>query len=147
MTKEPIQVYLADDDEDDCQIFQEALGEVGKRVDLTISRDGEELMRTFKEKIPPAPQVLFLDINMPLKSGIECLKEMKQNEKLKDIPVVILSTSADATSIEKTFRGGANYYARKPGTFLLLIKLIEKVMEIDWANEPAPRLDKFYLNP
>ncbi len=147
MTKSPIRVYLADDDEDDCMLFQEALGEVNSKIDLTVSRDGEELMKTFEEKVPPPPQVLFLDLNMPRKSGLECLKEMKQNEKLKNIPVVVFSTSADAEYIEKTFHGGANYYARKPGTFILLKKLIERVMSIDWANESSPKFEKFLLHP
>lgn len=147
MPKESIRIYLADDDEDDCMLFQEALEEVNEKIDLTVSRDGEELMKTFDKKVPPPPQVLFLDLNMPRKSGFECLKEMKQNEKLKDIPVVVFSTSADLEYIEKTFQGGANYYARKPGTFVLLKKLIEKVISIDWANESPPQFDKFLLHP
>jgi CheY-like chemotaxis protein len=148
MSTEPIRVYLADDDEDDCSLFQEALTEVNDKIDLVISRDGEELMETLDEKVPPPPLVLFLDLNMPRKSGLECLKEMKQNDKFKNIPVVIFSTSADADYVEKTFGHGANYYARKPGTFIILKKLIEKVMSIDWANEQRPQLfDKFFLHP
>src|SRR6187431_3519703 len=147
MSNEPIRVYLADDDEDDCSFFQEALAEVNGEIDLFISRDGEELMKAFEETVPPPPQVLFLDLNMPRKSGMECLKEMKQNEKLKNIPIVIFSTSADADYIEKTFHYGANYYARKPGTFTVLKKLIEKVMSINWDMEPrAQSSDKFFIH-
>ena len=148
MSIEPIRVYLADDDEDDCILFQEALAEVNDKIDLVISRDGEELMETLEENVPPPPLVLFLDLNMPRKSGLECLKEMKQNEKFKNIPIVIFSTSADSGYIEKTFDHGANYYARKPGTFIFLKKLIEKVTSIDWANEPRPQVfEKFFLHP
>src|SRR6187551_3744695 len=98
----PIRVYLADDDEDDCILFQEALAEVNDKIDLVISRDGEELMGTLEENVSQPPSVLFLDLNMPRKSGLECLKEMRQNEKFRNIPVVIFSTSADADYIEKT---------------------------------------------
>src|SRR6188768_4068261 len=111
MTKDLKRIYLADDDDDDCMLFQDALNEMNFKIELTVSKDGEELMKTFEESVPPPPHVLFLDLNMPRKSGFECLREMKQNVKLKDIPVVIFSTSGDQGNIQRTFHEGANYYA------------------------------------
>ncbi len=145
MTKEYMRIFLADDDEDDCMLFQEALNDIGRKVELTVSRDGEELMHTFDEKVPPPPNVLFLDLNMPRKSGFECLKEMRQSEKLKNIPVVVFSTSADKDHIKKTFHDGANHYARKPGNFVDLKKLIEHVLAINWTEVSPPQFENFLL--
>jgi CheY-like chemotaxis protein len=145
MTKDFIRVFLADDDEDDCMLFQEALNDMDRKVELTVSRDGEELMNTFDEKVPPPPNVLFLDLNMPRKSGFECLKEMRKSDKLKDIPVVVFSTSADNDHIKKTFHDGANYYARKPGNFVELKKLIEQVLAINWADGSSRQFENFLL--
>jgi len=140
-------IFLADDDEDDCVLFQEALEELDRNTELIVSKDGEQLMKNFDEKVPPPPHVLFLDLNMPRKNGFECLKEMKRNEKLKDIPVVVFSTSGDKSSMETTFHDGAHYYIRKPGSFELLKKIIEKVLAQNW-NEYSPRqFDTFMLNP
>src|SRR5690349_18876286 len=144
MTKEFRRIYLADDDDDDCMLFQDALTEINYAFELTVSKDGEELMKTFEDNVPPPPHVLFLDLNMPRKSGFECLKEMKQNVKLKNIPVVIFSTSGDQEYIERTFHEGANYYVRKPGRFETLKHLIEKVLSINWADTAVNRqLEKF----
>lgn len=148
MTKELRRIFLADDDEDDCMLFQDALNEMNFKIELTVSMDGEELMKTFEDKVPPPPHVLFLDLNMPRKSGFECLREMKQSAKLKNIPVVIFSTSGDQGNIQRTFHEGASYYVRKPGTFEMLKQLIEKVLSIDWTDDNIPRqLEKFVLQP
>ena len=145
MKNEKIRVFLADDDEDDCLLFQDALQDVDKNIELIVSRDGVELMKVLKEKVPPPPRVLFLDLNMPRKNGFECLKEMKSNAKFKDIPIVVFSTSGDSEHIKKTFEEGANHYARKPGNFVLLRKLIEYILSIDWLEDSPKHFDKFLL--
>jgi CheY-like chemotaxis protein len=137
-------IFLADDDEDDCILFQDALNEIGRKNELVISKDGVELMNTLNEKVPPPPQVLFLDLNMPRKSGFECLKEIKEEEKFKDIPVVVFSTSRDKSYMDKTFQDGANFYALKPASFEELKKLIEEVLSIDFINSPRT-LDTYLI--
>lgn len=128
-------IFLADDDEDDCILFEDALKEVSVEVDLTVINDGEELMRTLNNQVPPHPQIIFLDLNMPRKNGFECLQEIKQSDKLKDIPIVILSTSNQQESINKAYLEGANHYICKPGTFLMLKKTIHKVLSINWLKD------------
>ena len=66
-------VYLADDDADDRLLFEEALLEVSGNVMLTIAKNGEQLMGILNTKTPPPPHLIFLDLNMPLKNGFECL--------------------------------------------------------------------------
>ena len=74
------------------------------------------------------PHLLFLDLNMPLKNGLECLKEIKSDEKLKDIFISIYSTSGNEKDIEETFLNGANVYLTKPDDFNMLKKVLEKAV-------------------
>ena len=78
------------------------------------------------------PQVLFLDLNMPRKSGMECLSEIKRDNKFKDIAIAIYSTSASEEDIENTFVQGANIYIKKPSDFKTLKKVLSQVVTINW---------------
>ncbi len=103
-------------------------------------------MTTLNDTVPPPPYAIFLDLNMPRKNGFECLSEIRKTPKLKDIMVVIFSTSADKNAIETTYALGANYYIRKPRSFKLLKKAIETVLlfSSDQQHE-QPSKDKYFL--
>jgi CheY-like chemotaxis protein len=140
-------IYLADDDSDDCLLFEDALREVSANVQLTTARDGMELMDILQETVPPAPDVIFLDLNMPRKSGYECLEEIKATQKFKGIPVVIFSTSSQEDAIDKVYHDGANLYIRKPGSFPKLKLAIEQILAIDWTKiQSQPAREKFFLS-
>ncbi|HEY0047222.1 MAG TPA: response regulator, partial [Flavobacterium sp.] len=81
-------IILADDDADDRVIFSEALSEVRANQQLTVFSDGVELMN-YLQQAAELPQLLFLDLNMPKKSGFECLREIRTNERYKDISIAI----------------------------------------------------------
>lgn len=140
-------IFLADDDEDDCMLFEDALKEISLGVDLTVIKDGEALMRALNREVTPAPHVIFLDLNMPRKNGFECLHEIKQSIKLKDIPVVIFSTSTQEDSINKAYQEGADHYICKPGTFHLLKKTIRRVLSINWQKHTQTSFKDFVLQP
>lgn len=128
-------ILLADDDEDDCLLFEDALKEIcPENRNLRTAGDGQQLMQLLQDKDPVSPNVIFLDLNMPLKNGLECLEEIKQHEKWKAIPVVIFSTSRQTETITSVYKKGANLYIRKPGSFHQLKWVIEKVLSIDWGN-------------
>ena len=139
-------IFLADDDDDDCNIFEDVLNELAAETKLTIANDGVELLNTLNETVPPPPYVIFLDLNMPRKNGFESLREIRQVNKLKDIPVVILSTSSSIEVIDKTFNLGANYYICKPNSYKLLLSVIKKVLSLDskQLNE-KPTREEFVL--
>lgn len=120
------QLLLADDDIDDCLFFQEALDDLSLTTNLTTVNDGVQLMDFLNTQINKLPYALFLDLNMPRKSGFECLAEIKQNKILKELPVVIISTSMDTEVVDTLYQKGANYYIRKPGDFNVLKKVIEE---------------------
>lgn len=141
-------IFLADDDADDRFFFAEALKDINEHTELTTAKDGAELMATLNEVVtaPPPPHVIFLDLNMPLKNGIECLREIRETTKLKDIPVVIFSTSSNQGEVDTTFSLGANCYVRKPSSHLNLVATIENVLALDFSSQihQLPR-DKFVL--
>lgn len=124
-------IFLADDDIDDCTVFEDALNELNDNVRLTVSNDGVELLDTLHETVPPPPYVIFLDINMPRKDGFESLKEIRGTEKMRGIPVVMLSTSNSQSIIDNAFMLGANYYICKPASYPILKKMIGKVLAFD----------------
>jgi len=128
-------IYLADDDEDDRLFFQDALLEVCQESNLTMAINGVELMNMLHRPPTPMPDVIFLDLNMPAKNGFECLEEIKNNEKLKNLPVIIFSTTAQEEAVNRVYKSGANFYIRKPDNFNQLKKALRKVLSIDWLKE------------
>ncbi len=140
-------IFLAEDDADDRMLFEDALKEINIPSQLTLSNNGLELMSNLETLTAhPPPDVIFLDLNMPLKNGFECLKEIRDTPKLKDIPIVIFSTTANQNAVEATYSLGANRYLRKPNSHQLLMKTIETVLKLDlWEQNQQPQRDKFLL--
>jgi len=131
-TKEPIKVILADDDKDDQQLFEEALNHTDVPTQLTTADNGQELMDNLHDTTIPNPDIIFLDINMPVKNGKECLKEIKADEELKDIPTVIYSTSDNEKDINETYSEGANLYVPKPTSFSKIILILKHIFTFRW---------------
>ncbi len=141
-----LNILLADDDADDCNFFKEALEELQLSVNLTTVHGGDELMKLLTNETNELPHVLFLDINMPRKNGFECLSEIKQNEKLKDLPVVIFSTSSSQDNINRVFKIGAHIYIRKPGDFSQLMQVIHHALPIASEKIFSKNQLKYILN-
>jgi CheY-like chemotaxis protein len=142
-----INVLLADDDEDDRLFFKEAFGEIKIKTLVKTVNDGVELMHYLNRNGNKLPHILFLDLNMPRKNGLDCLMEIKRNKSLKDIPVAIYSTSASEEDIEDTFVKGANVYIKKPSDFGTLKKILEEVITINWQYHTSGlNREAFLLN-
>jgi CheY-like chemotaxis protein len=140
-------IFIADDDNDDLILFEDALREICKDSLLTTAKDGQQLMKILDETVPPPPDVIFLDLNMPRKNGFECLDEIKLSEKLKNIPIVIFSTSDQPEAINKVYEQGASYFLTKPSSFPLLKQAIQKVLSINWQeNQAQPSKEKFIIH-
>lgn len=142
-------IFLADDDEDDCILFQDALLELNPDSELVIAKDGVEIIETLVEKTPPPPDFLFLDINMPRKNGLDCLKEIRNSEsdKMNQIPIVMFSTSIAQAHIDRAYLEGATYYMKKPSTFEELSKAIKKVISMSVSADQITPKAKFLLLP
>lgn len=137
-------IILADDDEDDCLFFQDAMQEVAPCVKVKTVQSGEKLINMLTRAKAILPDIIFLDLNMPRKSGHECLEDIKNNPSLREIPVVIYSTSSDKKDIDETFKKGANLFISKPNTFSEIKNMAKKVLQINWKNYfPKPAKENF----
>ncbi len=105
-------ILLADDDQDDRFFFARAFEKVPIPTKLTTVENGEKLMYYLSGN-SILPDALFLDLNMPRKNGLECLSEIKNNEILKHLPVIIYSTSLNENVADLLYKNGAHYYMRK----------------------------------
>lgn len=132
MEKEYIHIILADDDEDDRMFFTDAFDELKINTKVQTYNNGVELMNYLKKEDCILPNILFLDLNMPKKNGIECLHEIKAEKRFDDIAIAIYSTSSSEEHIEETFVNGANIYIKKPSDFASLKKVLTEVVTINW---------------
>ncbi len=131
-TKTPIVILMADDDEDDILLTQKALHQ-GKLLNkLYCVQDGEALLDylfhrgayTDAEKAP-RPGIILLDLNMPKKDGREALKEIKAHSDVKDIPIVVFTTSKAEEDIYRSYKLGVNSFITKPVTFERLVEVMQ----------------------
>ena len=104
--KNILNIALADDDEDDRMLFLEVIEEISIKTEL--------------------------DLNMPIKNGMQCLHEIRTNPALNEVSIAIYSTSSSERDIEETFVKGANIYLNKPNNFIKLRKSVEKIIQINW---------------
>ncbi|HEX8269035.1 MAG TPA: response regulator [Flavobacterium sp.] len=141
-----VKIILTDDDADDRIIFKDAFHELHLDNNLQMFNDGVDLMEYLKTTDEKLPELVLLDLNMPRKSGYECLKEIRANEKLKDLSVAIYSTSSSQEDIEQTFANGADLYITKPNDYANLKRLIKEVMQTNWnLSPPCRNREKFFL--
>ena len=141
----PLNILLAEDDNDDRFFFEKALKELSIPTHLTAVHDGEQLIDYLTKNSKQLPDIVFLDLSMPRKTGFECLIEIKENIKLKEIQVVVFSTSfSQDTTYEmglsnRLLKLGAQNYIRKPSDFAQLKNIIElsltKLLDIDASNK------------
>ncbi len=129
-----IKILLTDDDSDDILLFREVLAELPFRTELATVYNGEQLMNLLLRGPDNLPDILFLDLNMPRKNGYECLVEIKKNETLNKLPVVIFSTACDPEIIKQLYRHGVYSFFRKPNKFEELKKLVHDILKDFGAN-------------
>ncbi len=147
MENSPIHIILADDDEDDRMFFKDAIDELKVKTKVTLVNDGVEMMEYLNNPDNSLPNVIFLDLNMPRKNGLECLKEIRSNSVLKDLSIAIYSTSASEEDIEETFVKGANIYIKKPNDFNDLKKVLSDVIHLNWQYHTSGlNKDNFMLS-
>jgi chemotaxis family two-component system response regulator Rcp1 len=127
-----VELLLVEDNPGDVRLTQEALKDSRISVNLTVARDGQEaldmLARKDEHSGVPRPDLILLDLNLPKKSGREVLEEIKADEDLKRIPVIVMTTSKAEQDIYKAYNLNANCYVTKPvdlDAFMYVVKSIE----------------------
>ena len=147
MNPDPLSILLADDDADDCIFFKEAVEELFVSIQLLTMPDGEQLMQHLNHETNKLPDILFLDLNMPRKNGFECLSEIKLNPNLKQLPVIVFSTSFEQEVVNLLYKNGAQYFIRKPSEFSQFKKIIHQAITtlVTPQNIPLQTRENFVL--
>ena len=122
-------ILIADDDEDDCLLVREALREAGQEHELRVVRDGDELLGYLRRtedggRDPPRPDLVLLDLKMPGKDGRQALRELKADPRLRDIPIVVLTTSSAGDDVSYCYAMGVNSYVTKPASFRGMVEVM-----------------------
>ncbi|HEY0742681.1 MAG TPA: response regulator [Chryseosolibacter sp.] len=111
-----MKILYADDDIDDCELLVEALEKIDPKIECTMVNDGRQALNVLSDD-SPLPDYIFLDVNMPVMDGKHCLMELKKDQRFRDIPVVIYSTTQNENEINELYAMGAKEYIRKPNSF------------------------------
>lgn len=125
-------IYYADDDADDREIFCDVIQQINPGIKIILSKDGQEALELLNLQTPP-PDFIFLDINMPRVNGLECLVRLKSDDRLKTVPVIIYSTTADSREVMKMKLLGAEEFISKANSFEGLKESIRKVLMKEYA--------------
>jgi two-component system response regulator len=147
----PITILLADDDPDDRQLTKEAFEENHLANDLRFVADGEELMDYLYQRgkyaapgAAPTPGLILLDLNMPRKDGREALREIKSDPRLKNIRVIVMTTSKAEEDVIRSYDLSAASYITKPVTFDRLVEVVRalgkywlEIVELPPSNGPG----------
>ena len=138
---------MAEDDPDDRQLTQRALAVARIANDFRMVKDGVELMDylfrrgSFKDPADsPRPGLILLDLNMPRKDGLQCLREIRQDVSLRRIPVVVLTTSQSDEDLYRSYDIGANSYIRKPVSFQSLVEIVRVLGQYWFEIVDLPQL-------
>jgi CheY-like chemotaxis protein len=136
-------ILFSDDDTDDALLFTQAADLMKSSILLSFAEDGEQLMRYLSRE--SLPDMIFLDLNMPVKNGIECLKEIRNDKKLDNLPIIVYTTSDNPRDVDACFNLRANLYVVKPTSFESIIKTLKKIINIDFNNQQFPDRQNFIL--
>lgn len=136
-------ILMADDDRDDFDILKEAVQRTGEPLKVSYAANWLELWRFI---IKTVPDILFLDINMPVKNGLECLQLLRQDRKYDEIPIIIYSTSVSQTDIDRAYEHGANYFIVKPNAIDDIANMVKKICSMSKeALHAIPPREEFVL--
>lgn len=142
-----INIFYADDDEDDLMLFNEVIEEISadskNKINLYIHKNGEMLIENIKNN-KGNNGVVFLDINMPFKTGFQILEEIRKEPEINNFPVIMYSTSSNRDNIDKSHHLGANFYVIKPHKFSNLLNMILTVIQMNWQNHQADKNNFLY---
>ena len=139
-----IHILFSDDDPDDALLFTRAVDILDNPVLLSFAEDGRQLLKFLDREI--LPDLVFLDLNMPFKSGLECLKTIRADKKFDALPIVVYTTSRNPEDINTCFKLGANLYVVKPYSFEDIIKSVKKVISLELTKkQEVPDRSNFVL--
>ncbi|MES1219329.1 MAG: response regulator [Bacteroidota bacterium] len=132
--KANITIFIADDDEDDMNLFIESAREIDEMINFVTASDGQQAMRILKDERNPLPDYIFLDLRMPRINGKKCLEEIKKDERLRHIPVFIYTTSRDVKDSIELKKRGAAHFISKPANPSEIFYILSTVLGDKWGQ-------------
>ena len=135
-------VILAEDDPDDHDFFSQALQEISPTLKLIAVENCEALMNLLKSFIP---DIVFLDLDMPYKNGLQCISEIRSHPLLHSIPIVIFSSTTRPANIETAYEMGADLFFIKPPVYKDLVSSIKAILSLDW-RKPSDIKEQYNVN-
>jgi len=129
-------IILAEDDIDDQNIFQIALQEINASVQTQFVSNGRDLIKLLDQS---KPDLLFLDLEMPYKNGLECLLEIKSDPVLEKIPVIVFSSTTKPSNIQTAYEMGAHLFFIKPPVYSDYLSSIKAIFSLNWDDPDAVR--------
>lgn len=135
-------ILLIDDDADDAELFQEALEEIDGTIDCYVTADAEGALQQLQQVTAQRPDIIFLDINMPGMNGWQCLEKLKASTELKQIPVIIYSTSSAPRDRDIAAGLGAVGLLTKPSDYRELIRALSALIRQPGENEIRKAIDQ-----
>jgi CheY-like chemotaxis protein len=136
-------ILMADDDKDHAMLFERIIRKEYPSIDVSYVQDGQQLIQFLHLN---QVDLLFLDLNMPCKNGYECLQEIRKDPSLKDLPIVVYSSSAHLSDIQKSFLHKADFYLVKPFITDHLKRAIQMILSVDWKDNPPIKRHYFINN-
>jgi PAS domain S-box-containing protein len=127
-------LLLVDDDIDDIESLTDIIFDISPTIKVSVAKNGNEMI-SLLESEKQLPDFIFLDLNMPIKTGFECLTEIRSNEKWKTIKIIILTTSSHREQINDVYKMGADLYIRKPNSYSAFKDILTKCLQMDWGFE------------
>jgi len=139
MTRKSKSILIAEDDQEDRLLIEEAFNDIGMPAELQFVEDGQGIINELKKSSRfDLPSFIMLDLNLPKKNGYEVLKEVKQDERWKTIPVIIFSTSSNTEDINLTYQLGASSFITKPSYYSEMVDSIKKLSDYYFGISKLP---------
>lgn len=135
-------ILLADDDVEECFLFKSIVFKIAPDIQVQTVNDGDQVAEALLAK---RTDLLFLDLNMPCKNGIQCLQELKDDANYRSIPVIVYSTSASPLDINQAYGFGASLYIQKPAIYKDLLETLQQVFNMAW-DVPQDITQKYYCD-
>jgi len=141
---DPIKILLVEDNPADIRLIKEVFKDTNSNNEIYVVKDGVDALNFLNKKAgfgdAPKPDIILLDLNLPRKDGREVLKEIKENDNFKYIPIVVLTTSCSKEDVIKTYGNHANCYITKPVDFDRFLKVIKSIEDFWLKMIELPRM-------
>jgi len=127
-------IVLADDDADDVLVFADTVKEIDPAIRFEHVSDGDKLMQLLKHFLP---DLLFLDLDMPRRNGLQCLQEIRRSGALAELPVVVLSSTTRPANIQTAYEMGAHLYLVKTSQIQDYVTAVKSILYLNWSEPEA----------